>query len=102
MLEGLSKLMYAGLGAVQLTRQRAEEFFDECVKKGQADPKARSRFVQDLLASAKDARQDLEKVVTERVEKAVAEMRLATREDVARLEAKLDRLLEKRHTNAPA
>ena len=35
MFETLDKMMLAGLGALSMTRERAEKLFDEYVKKGE-------------------------------------------------------------------
>jgi polyhydroxyalkanoate synthesis regulator phasin len=89
MFETLDKLMLAGLGAVSMTRERAQEIFDEYVAKGEVEKDARSGFVKDLVAASEKTRQDLEKLVDEQVEKAIRRMKLATQEDLAALEGKM-------------
>jgi polyhydroxyalkanoate synthesis regulator phasin len=93
MFETLDKLMLAGLGALAMTRERAEEIFDDYVARGQAERSSRKQFVDDLMGSAQRARADLGDMVARHVREAVAHLNLATREDIARLEAKLDRIL---------
>ena len=95
MFETLDKMMFAGLGALSMTRQRAEEIFEECVKRGQAVQQDKSRFVKDLMDSAEKTRADLEKMVSEQVQKAAAKLRVATQQDVERVEKKLDQILQK-------
>jgi polyhydroxyalkanoate synthesis regulator phasin len=90
MFETLDKLMLAGLGAMSMTRERAEKIFDEYVQRGQVAKDARSGFVKDLMDSAERARADMEKLVAEQVRKTMINMDLPTREDIARLEAKID------------
>jgi polyhydroxyalkanoate synthesis regulator phasin len=90
MLEGISRMMFAGLGVIGMTRDRAEKFFDEAVTRGQADKENRGKFVQDMVDAAEQTRQDMEKLVAEQVRKVADQMNLATREDLARLEKKLD------------
>ncbi len=92
MMESLSKLVFAGLGALCMTRERAEKIFEECVRRGETEKEHRSKFVQDLMDAAERARQDTEKLIAEQVERVVSKMNLPTREDFARLEEKLDRL----------
>jgi len=95
MFETLDKLMLAGLGAVSITRERAEQMFDEYVSKGKAAKDNRSGFVKEVMDSAEKTRSDLEKMISDQVQQAVATLHLATQEDVQRIEQKLDELLKK-------
>ncbi len=95
MLEGIEKLMTAGLGALSVTREKAEKLFDECLRRGEVKKEQRSHFVQDVLDAAEKARKDVREFIGEHVEKAVAKMNLATRADVARLEEKIEQLRKK-------
>ncbi|RKY09788.1 MAG: hypothetical protein DRP56_02165 [Planctomycetota bacterium] len=95
MFETLDKVMLAGLGAMSMTKEKAEQIFDEYVEKGKAQKEHRAGFVQDLMDHAEKAKTDLEKVVSEQVEKALGKQPLATKDDIKRLEAKLDQLLAK-------
>lgn len=93
MFETLDKLMLAGLGALSMTRERAEKVFDEYVNKGQAAREARSGFVKDVMDSAEKTRSELEKLVSKQVQQTVDGLHLASKDDVERLEQKLDALL---------
>lgn len=93
MFETLDKVMLAGLGAVSMTRERAEKIFDEYVSRGQAEKTARCGFVKDLMDSAEESRKKFEKLVAEQVRQVVGELKIATSEDIKRLEEKLDKLL---------
>lgn len=94
MFETLDKLMLAGLGALSMTRERAEKIFDEYVHKGQAEKDARTGFVRDLMDASEKTRKDLEKLINDQVERAVKTLDLAGKEDVRRIEEKLDALLK--------
>lgn len=93
MFETLDKLMLAGLGAMSMTKEKAEKIFDEYVEKGKVQKDQRSGFVKDVMDQAEKAKEDLEKVVAEQVEKALAKQPLATKDDIKRIEDKLDQLL---------
>lgn len=93
MFEALDKLMLAGLGAMSMTREKAEEIFDEYVEKGKAQKEQRSGFVKDVMDQAEKAKTDLEKTISEQLEKALVKQPLATKEDIKRIEEKLDQLL---------
>jgi len=94
MMEAMTKLMLAGMGALSMSRERAEKLFDECVRRGETEKESRGKFIKELMGAATQARKNTEKFVTERVGRAVAKMDLARRQDLARLEKKLDRLLK--------
>jgi len=96
MLETIDKLMLAGLGALSMTREKAEKIFDDYVSRGQAAREHRSGFVKDLMDRAKKSREDLGNLIGEQVSKAVDKLNLASKSDVKRLEDKLDRLLKGR------
>lgn len=92
MFETLDKLMLAGLGAMTMTKERAEQIFDEYVEKGRATRDERSGFVRDLLDQADRARRDMEKLVAEQVKKAIDQTSLATKEDIICLSEKLNQI----------
>jgi polyhydroxyalkanoate synthesis regulator phasin len=93
MFETLDKLMLAGLGAMSMTKEKAEQIFDEYVKKGEAQKEHRAGFVKEIMEHADKAKKDLEKVISEQIEKAMSKQPLATKEDIKRIESKLDQLL---------
>ena len=95
MFETLDKMMLAGLGAVSMTRERAEQMFDEYVNKGQAERDNRSGFVKEVMDSAERTRSELEKMISKQVQETVTTLHLATQEDIKRIEEKLDQLLAK-------
>ena len=94
MFDTLDKLMLAGLGALSMTRERAEKIFDEYVRKGQDEKDARTGFVRDLMDASEKTRKDMEKLINDQVERAVKTLDLAGKEDVRRIEEKLDALLK--------
>jgi polyhydroxyalkanoate synthesis regulator phasin len=67
MFETLDRLMLAGLGALSMTRERAEKMFDDYVSRGQAERDARGGFVKEVMDSAERTRRDLEKVISDQV-----------------------------------
>jgi polyhydroxyalkanoate synthesis regulator phasin len=96
MFEAIDKAMMAGLGALTMSREKAEKLFDEYVSKGEAAREGRTGFVKEVMDSAEKTRQELEKLVSDQIQKTVTGLHLASQEDVARLEEKLDRLLAMR------
>ena len=95
MFESLDKMMLAGLGALSMTRARAEKLFDEYVSRGQAEKENRSGFVKEVMDGADRTRSELEKMISEQVQQTVTMLHLASQEDIDRIEKKLDQLLAK-------
>lgn len=95
MFETLDRLMLAGLGALSMTRERAEKMFDEYVSRGQAERDARSGFVKEVMDSAERTRLELQKLVSDQVRQTMKSLQVATQEDIQRIELKLDQLLAK-------
>jgi polyhydroxyalkanoate synthesis regulator phasin len=95
MFETIDKLMFASLGALSMTKERAEKIFDDYVRRGQMEKEGRSGFVKDIMDSAEKSRKNLEKLISEQVEKTVDKMNLASKEDIKRLEEKIGKLLKK-------
>ena len=90
MFGSLDKVMLAGLGALSMTKEKAEKLFDEYVEQGRRVKEDRSGFVKDVMDSAEKTRNELERIVSEQVQQAVAKLDLPTKADIARLEKKID------------
>ncbi len=95
MFETLDKMMLAGLGAISMTRERAEKIFDEYVSRGKLEKENRTGFIKELMDSADKNRQELEKLISKQVQEAMERLNLPTREDLKRLEEKIDKLSKK-------
>ncbi len=95
MFETLDKMMLAGLGAMSMSREKAEKIFDEYVARGQAEKAHKTGFVKDLLDSADKTRKELEEIIARQVREGMTRMDLPTREDFQRLEQKIDALMSR-------
>jgi polyhydroxyalkanoate synthesis regulator phasin len=95
MFETIDKLFLAGLGAMSMTKERAEKIFDEYVARGKVEKEQKEGFVKDVMEHAKKTKDDLEKTISEQVKKGMSSLAFATKDDIKRLEAKLDQLLKK-------
>ena len=95
MFETLDKMMLAGLGAISMTRERAEKIFDEYVSRGKLEKENRTGFVKEIMDAADRNRQELEKLIAKQVRETVEHLNMPTRDDVQRLEQKMDKLLNR-------
>ncbi len=85
-------ILLAAIGAMFMTRERAEEVFDEYVRRWQAEKASREAFLDDLMARSREAHAELEDLLTRHVKEVAERLDLVTREDLTRLEDKIDRL----------
>ena len=92
MFETLDKMMLAGLGAISMTRERAEKIFDDYVSRGKAEKESRTGFVKAVMDAADKNREELEKLVSKQVRETMEHLNLPTRDDFERLEQKIDKL----------
>ena len=92
MFETLDKMMLAGLGAISMTRERAEKIFDKYVSRGKVEKENRTGFVKAVMDAADKNREELEKLIAKQVRETVEHLNLPTREDIQRLEQKIDNL----------
>ena len=95
MFETLDKMMLAGLGALTMTRERAEKMFDEYVSRGQAAKEARTGFVKEVMDGAEKTRLELQRLVSDQVRQTVNNLHVATKDDIERIEQKVDQLLSR-------
>ena len=89
MFETLDRMMLAGLGALSMTREKAEQMFDEYVSRGRVERDARTGFVRDVMDSAERTRRELERLVSEQVQQTMRNLHVATQEDVQRVEREM-------------
>jgi len=89
MFETLDKILLASLGAVSMTRERAEKIFDEYVARGEAERGNKNGFVKELMDHADKARQDMERMISDQVHAAIEKLDLATKKDIERVEQKI-------------
>jgi len=92
MFETLDKIFLAGLGAISMTQERAEKIFDEYVSRGKAEKESRAGFIKTMMDAADKNRIELEKIIAKQVRETMERLDLLTREDIERIEKKIDKL----------
>jgi polyhydroxyalkanoate synthesis regulator phasin len=95
MFETLDRMMLAGLGAISMTRERAEKIFDEYVSRGKLEKESRTGFVKAMMDAADKNRAEFEKLIDKQVRQTIEHLNLPTRDDIQRLEQKVDKLLSR-------
>ncbi|UVI30447.1 phasin family protein [Paenibacillus spongiae] len=95
MREAIGKIISLGLGVAIVSKEQIEKTVEELVKKGEINKAESSGLVDDLIKKGEESKNRLEAMVKERVNAILGESRLATKEDIARIEQRLDALERK-------
>ena len=89
MSETLRKLGLIGIGVLAITEEMIRQTVDELIEKGEMNREEGKSLVQELLTEKKKQMQELGDRISEDVQNAVDRSKLATKDDVARLEEKI-------------
>ena len=91
--EIIDKILLASIGAMFMTKERAEEIFNEYLQKWEVEKAVRGTMVDDLIKQSQEAHRELEKILAEHVNEMAKKLNLARNDDLRRVEDKIDRLL---------
>ena len=89
------KTFLAGLGAMSLTREKAQEITNDLIKRGELAKTDEAKFVRDLLDLAEKNKSGLEDKIEKAIEKVMAKLDIPTRKEVEELKAEIARLSKK-------
>lgn len=88
----LDKALDLAFGAADMTRERAQELVDELIKRGEAAREESSTMVDDLVRRGQRQRDELQTIIRREVSDAMTKMNMATKDDTARLERRIQEL----------
>ena len=92
MKEMLKNALYVGLGAAFLTKEKIEELKADLIEKGKMSQEEGKQFVDDLLRKSEKAKDQLDLWINKRVEDRIKQLNLATKDEIAELERKIEEL----------
>ncbi|MGC7846874.1 phasin family protein [Desulforudis sp. 1088] len=95
MMEMMRKLMMISIGAVSLTKEKAEQLVKELSEKGQISTSEAKAFVKELLEKGEKERQQIQKTIASEFGKLREEWGLVTKKDLAEVNARLARIEER-------
>lgn len=95
------KAILLGLGAVSLTKEKAEELIQELVQKGEVSQSEARELVTRMMERGKDEEIEIRRMFRTELDRFIAEMNVVSRKDYEDLEARLARLEEKLATLLP-
>lgn len=92
MIDALKKMLLAGVGVTLMTKDKVEELAREVAKSAQLSADKGQEFIDEAVARAKKGREEFDALVQRAVNEAVKRTNLPSRDDVAQLNARLERL----------
>jgi polyhydroxyalkanoate synthesis regulator phasin len=92
MKDMVKNVLYAGIGAAFLTKDKIEELKNDLVEKGKLSREEGKQFVDDLIKKSERAKDELELWINKRVEEKIDQLDLATKDDIADLRRKIEEL----------
>jgi poly(hydroxyalkanoate) granule-associated protein len=95
MFDLFKKTVLMGLGAMTITKEKAENLVDELIKKGELAKDKRSKAIQDLLEKANEQEKEIFDKIGNAVNKSIEKLGIPTKQDFERLEKKIDELKKK-------
>src|SRR6478672_906140 len=85
----LKRYLDAGMAFTQMTRSRAEGIVKDLVKAGELQQKQAQKQVDDLVERSRKNTEQLVELIRGEITSQLSAMGLATKDDIARLEAKI-------------
>lgn len=92
MADALRKLLLAGLGALDLTEEKAKAVFNDLVSRGEISEKDAKDVISSWTKRAAEQRGRLQEDVEQAVHRAITAVGLARRSELDALKAKVERL----------
>jgi polyhydroxyalkanoate synthesis repressor PhaR len=86
------KSVLFGLGVFDLTKEKAEKMVDEMIKRGEMTQSDKAKAVKEILKGHDERMEKLKKKIDESVEKVTSKVRGKEKEELAKLQSKIDEL----------
>jgi len=93
MKDVLEKVFSLGLGIAAAGREQIERIVEDLVKKGEISQAESKGLVEDLMKKGEEAQKKIEEIARQRLHAILGDV--ATKEDIARIEQRLQALEQK-------
>jgi polyhydroxyalkanoate synthesis regulator phasin len=94
MIDLIKKGVFLGLGALTLTKEKAEELVDELIKKGEVSKDERYNLMREILDKAKEQEENINKRISVEIGKAIEKWGIPSKKDFEELEKRIDKLTQ--------
>jgi polyhydroxyalkanoate synthesis regulator phasin len=95
MIDLIKRTLLTGVGLAVMTKDKVEELGKELASQAKLSENEGKEFVDHLLTQSETARKEFEARINSAVQKAVSSLNLASKDEVARLSAKVEELSAK-------
>lgn len=95
MMDFIKKGLAFGLGLAVTSKEQAEKFVDEMVKKGELSQEESKDIINQLIQRGEEEKNELKRIMREQIKQLMDELDLATKDDINKLEQRIQNL-EKR------
>lgn len=92
----LGRFLLSGLGVLVLTQEKIEEFIEELTKKGEIAQRENKELLTEIIEKGEEKRKEIEGKIREKVKKVLSQMNVATKDDIQKLEKRIQTLEKKR------
>ena len=92
MKELLKNVVYTGIGAAFLTKEKIEEFKDDLVNQGKIGQDEGKRFVEEMIQKTDSIKESLDLKINKIVEERIKQLNIVTRDDFADLRRQVEEL----------
>ena len=92
----IEKMLLASLGALALTKEKAEKIVEEFVKRGEVAKKDKAGYINRLLERGKYARIEIEKIVEKSMTNVLNKLNIPAKSDIDALMKKIEALAKKK------
>jgi|SRR4051794_14305338 len=92
MIDLIKRTLLTGVGLAVMTKEKVEELGKDLASQAKLSEIEGKEFVDHLLAQSETARKDFEARINAAVQKAVGGLNLASKDEVARLSARVEEL----------
>ncbi|MGB9813075.1 MAG: phasin family protein [Thermovenabulum sp.] len=87
--------LYAGIGLIALTKEKAEEIIQELVKKGEVSKEEGKDLLKNLVDKIDQEKRRLQQKIDEQIELAIKNMNLVRKQEMDELKLKIEELERK-------
>jgi len=90
------KAIFAGLGALALTREKAQEIAKDLIKQGELSETKEAEFIKDIMEWAEESKSAIEKKMEVIAKKVMPSLDLPTRKEFDELKKEIAKLARKK------
>ena len=95
MKDSLKKVFNLGLGALAITKEKAEDVVNELIKKGEVGEDEGRKLVNELIKKGQESNKEIQTRTEKTVKDVVGKLDIATKSELNGLKSEIKRLKEK-------